>query len=69
MKVICQERRDKEGNLTGCLWSCSEHQVYSERRDLTEERFIKLVELCLARRQEVTKENLLDLWTRDQAKI
>jgi len=67
--IFYKERKDQAGTVTGCLWSCPEYQVYSERLDLDEPRFRKLVELCLARRQVATKDNKLELWERDQPLI
>ena len=48
------------------IWSNKEHQVYSERTDLTAETFQDLVRLTLARRLVVTARNARELWDGDQ---
>jgi hypothetical protein len=51
------------------MWSNREHQVYSERTDLTPAVFEMLVTLTLCRRAVVTADNAQQLWDADQLAI
>lgn len=51
------------------MWSNREHQVYSERTDLTPSTFDLLVQLTLRRRTIVTADNACALWDADQCVI
>ena len=51
------------------MWSNREHQVYSERADLTPSTFDLLVQLTLRRRAVVNADNAQALWDADQAVI
>jgi len=51
------------------MWSNREHQVYSERTDLTHSTFDLLVQLTLRRRTIVTADNAQALWDADQSVI
>lgn len=48
------------------MWADKANRVYSERTDLTPETFALLVSLTLKRRAEVTRDNMVELWERDQ---
>ena len=48
------------------MWSDPINQVYSERTDLSEATFKLLVELCCKRRPEVTRDNAVQVYERDQ---
>jgi formaldehyde-activating enzyme involved in methanogenesis len=51
------------------MWSNREHQVYSERTDLTPSVFEMLVTLTICRRAVVTADNAQSLWDADQRAI